>query len=75
MANDEHIAQLEKGVAAWNAWRDENPNVRPNLDAADLPGAKLGEANLVGASLQEANLTLADLRGAILTEPQRSAAR
>jgi hypothetical protein len=24
MANDDHIAQLKKGVDAWNAWRDEN---------------------------------------------------
>jgi hypothetical protein len=31
MANDEHIAQLQKGVDAWNAWRDENRNIRPNL--------------------------------------------
>jgi hypothetical protein len=28
MANDDHIAQLKKGVAAWNAWRDENPEIR-----------------------------------------------
>jgi hypothetical protein len=24
MANDDHIALLKKGVAAWNAWREEN---------------------------------------------------
>jgi hypothetical protein len=23
MANDEHVAQLKKGVDAWNAWREE----------------------------------------------------
>jgi hypothetical protein len=31
MANDDHIALLKKGVAAWNAWRDENRSIRPNL--------------------------------------------
>ena len=36
MANDEHIALLKQGVAAWNAWRDENPNIRPDLSMASL---------------------------------------
>src|SRR5207249_2685644 len=35
MANDEHVAILKKGVAAWNAWRDEreprHPNALPDL--------------------------------------------
>jgi uncharacterized protein YjbI with pentapeptide repeats len=51
MANDEHVALLKKGVAAWNAWRDENPHVRANLSEADLTGADLTEANLSGADL------------------------
>jgi hypothetical protein len=34
MANDEHIALL--GVAAWNAWRNENPNIRPDFSGANL---------------------------------------
>ena len=38
MANDDHIAQLKNGVAAWNAWRNENQNIRPNLSDADLIG-------------------------------------
>ena len=31
MANDEHVALLKQGVAAWNAWRNENPDIVPDL--------------------------------------------
>jgi uncharacterized protein YjbI with pentapeptide repeats len=63
MANDEHVALLKQGVAAWNAWRRENPDARPNLSRADLSGA-----NLIGAHLGKADLSKADLRGARLFE-------
>jgi uncharacterized protein YjbI with pentapeptide repeats len=42
MANDEHVALLKKGVTAWNAWRHENPDIRPDLYGAGLRGTKLG---------------------------------
>jgi uncharacterized protein YjbI with pentapeptide repeats len=41
MANDEHVALLKQGVAAWNAWREENPNIQPDLSGAKLSGANL----------------------------------
>jgi uncharacterized protein YjbI with pentapeptide repeats len=64
MANDEHVAILKKGVASWNEWRDENPDIRhPDLSGADLSGADLS-----GANLFEANLTGADLGGADLSK-------
>ena len=56
MANDEHLAKLEEGVEVWNAWREEHPDVRPDLS----------EANLRGADLQRADLQRANLRGADL---------
>jgi hypothetical protein len=62
MANDEHIAILKKGVDAWNAWRRENPGIRPDLYEADLRTENLGRADL-----RKADLRKADLRGAILT--------
>ena len=37
MANDEHVALLKQGVAAWNKWRDENANIRPNLNEGEPP--------------------------------------
>jgi Pentapeptide repeats (8 copies) len=71
MANDEHVALLKQGVAAWNAWRDKNPDIRP-----DLRGAGLIQADLRGGEPQpggphrrqprEANLNRADLGGAVL---------
>ena len=29
MADPEHLAKIEEGVEAWNAWREEHPEVRP----------------------------------------------
>jgi hypothetical protein len=34
MANDEHVAILKQGVAAWNDWRKKH--IRPDLSEADL---------------------------------------
>ena len=39
MANEEHVALLKQGVDAWNAWRRETPDARPDLHGADLRGA------------------------------------
>jgi uncharacterized protein YjbI with pentapeptide repeats len=66
MANDEHVAILKKGVAAWNAWREENPSTEdPPLwflpSGPNLSGADLSEADLGGANLSEANLSGARL--------------
>jgi len=63
----------EKGVHAWNQWREENLAITPdlsgaNLIAANLNGANLSEANLSEANLSEANLSEADLRGANFIE-------
>jgi hypothetical protein len=82
MANPDHIAQLMKGVTAWNAWREENRNTRPDLSGAnlsradlteaDLPDANLSGANLNAANLNEADLGLANLSGANLIEADLS---
>jgi hypothetical protein len=74
MANPDHIAQLMKGVSAWNAWRDENLDIRPDLNKANLGGADLSEANLSGANLWRADLSGADLSGADLREADLSRA-
>jgi hypothetical protein len=65
MANDEHVAILKRGVATWNAWRDENP---ADLRFACLAKAKLFKADLFKADLSRADLFKADLRRANLRE-------
>jgi len=30
MVNPEHLAILKEGVAVWNLWRAENPDLRPD---------------------------------------------
>ncbi|MGB7510314.1 MAG: pentapeptide repeat-containing protein [Pelodictyon phaeoclathratiforme] len=79
MADPEHLKLLQEGVTTWNQWRQEHPDIRPdlhdaplasldmryvNLAGAQLGGANLSKANLEGANLAEADLCCADLRGA-----------
>ncbi len=80
--NEEHLAKLSAGVAAWNEWRRVNPFVRPDLEDADLSALSLVQANLsyasvlntemsgvdaTNASLSYANLGAARLHGAVLS--------
>jgi hypothetical protein len=79
MANEEHLAILRQGVAAWNAWREAHPDVRPdlsraNLNQADLDGADLSRAYLIRANLIEANLIAANLSRAHLSSANLSSA-
>ncbi len=68
LADNEHLKiLLKKGVGAWNAWRPENPDTRPDLTRASLTHANLKGANLTHAILTNANLTDANLTGADLT--------
>jgi hypothetical protein len=71
MANPQHLLKLLEGVDAWNEWRRQNPDLRPqlrdaNLSRTDLSGAHLGGAHLGGANLYSANLNRANLCGANL---------
>ena len=70
MANDEHVAMLARGAAAWNEWRakhDEVPDLsRVGLRGLDLSGFDLSEADLRGADLRGTNLSGANLSGAHL---------
>lgn len=68
MANPEHLAILKQGVEVWNQWMEENPDVVPDLEGANLEEAGLRGANLNKANLREANLCNANLSHANLFE-------
>ena len=36
MANPGHLKILEKGIEAWNQWREQYPDLEPDLSGADL---------------------------------------
>ena len=70
MSNDEHVAKLGRGAAAWNKWRaeqDETPDLsRAGLRGLDLSGFDLSRVDLRGADLRGTNLNGAKLSGANL---------
>ncbi len=72
MAHPEHLKKLQEGVTAWNEWRKDNSDIRPDLrsadlEDADLSGADLEDADLSDADLEDANLSSADLEVANLS--------
>jgi uncharacterized protein YjbI with pentapeptide repeats len=70
MANDEHVAMLARGAAAWNEWRahrDETPDLSlAGLRGLDLSGFDLSRTDLRGADLRGTNLSGANLSDAHL---------
>jgi len=62
MANNAQLQILKSGVEQWNRWRDDNPDVVPDLSYAMLDNAVLQGANLRRANLRETHLVKADLR-------------
>jgi len=70
MPNDEHVAMLGRGVAAWNAWRaehDEAPDLsRAALRGLDFSGFDLSQAEFRGADLRGTQFCDADLSSAHL---------
>ncbi len=75
-SSNENFARIQQGTEAWNQWRKENPQARPDLSGLDLSAmdlkgidfsrAKLTRTDLTGANLTEANFSGADLGQCIL---------
>ncbi len=68
MANHRHVEIIARGVAAWNQWRRQDPEVKPNLGGINLFQAKLAEARLHQTDLKKTDLREADLAGADLAK-------
>jgi curved DNA-binding protein CbpA len=69
VANPAHLEKLCEGPKAWNAWREANPNVVPDLSEIQLTlhQRQLGPSNGGPIDLHAANLEHAILRYATLT--------
>ena len=77
MADQKHVEILKQGVDAWNTWREENPDVIPDLSGAELNEIELPGANLknaifykveLGEQLVQTQMRKANLKGADLSE-------
>ncbi|MEE8574897.1 MAG: pentapeptide repeat-containing protein [Thermodesulfobacteriota bacterium] len=73
MANEEHLAKLKEGFKAWKKFREEYPELRPDLSRADLKkkdlsGFNLYRADLKGADIHKASLCDANLHGSDLRD-------
>ena len=73
MPHEQHLKLLNDAIqkhdiSIWNKWRQENPDVRPDLSGSDLRKADLKNAALYavifrGANLRGTDFSNADLRG------------
>jgi uncharacterized protein YjbI with pentapeptide repeats len=74
MAEEAQLKILKEGRAAWNRWREENPETLPDLTGADLSEMALQGVNLKRARLEQVNLSGTDLSDAILSGSDLSGA-
>lgn len=84
MAKPEHVEFLKQcqgdKIVEWNAWREEHPDIKPDLSDANLydtnlSGANLNGANLSGTDMAEAQLYRANLSRAQLYRANLSGAK
>ena len=74
MTDEVQFARLKRSVEDWNCWREEHPNLSPDLFAVGLTGMDLSHANLAFANLIDANLEGCNLAFAKLREANLSSA-
>lgn len=68
MANQQHVDTLRSSREQWNKWRQDHPELKPDLKEANLQGLDLRWYDLSEADLFNANLTKADMRHAKLNK-------
>jgi len=75
MANPEHLEILNQGVEKWNQWREDHPEIKPDLSEEDIHLTELSGANLSGVDLSAVDCRGADLRRADLSRADLTLAR
>lgn len=71
MAQEQHFKLMveairKRDIAIWNKWREEHPDIRPDLSGTDLRRVDLKNAFLQGVIFDDANLRGTDLSNADL---------
>lgn len=66
MANQEYVLIIKQGLEAWNQWRHENPEIRPDLSNSDLQGINLVGRLIRNKPLEPYYRHVIDLRDVIL---------
>ncbi len=74
MANAGHLAVLQQGPQAWNAWRKEHPDIVPDLSWADLQLLNLGRINFARAHLRAVKFQNAIITNGIFWKADLAAA-
>ncbi len=64
--NKKHHKVFRRGVAAWNKWRDKNPDVIPELTGLELNDVVLDGINLSKADLREVKFVSVTFNGSLL---------
>lgn len=64
MANVKHLKILKQGVAIWNDWRINNPEILPDLIGVNLKNKNLAGINLSNTDLRGINFSNTNLSGA-----------
>ena len=59
MANKKHLKIIKKRAQSWNAYREENRGIAPDLRGADLRSAIINDANLGDGDLSGAKFSSA----------------
>ncbi|SCA56601.1 conserved hypothetical protein [Candidatus Terasakiella magnetica] len=67
MSNVYHLQNLGKGSTEWNAWRESEKNVTPDLSHAEIKAVNLARIDLKEALLTQANLKQTNLSGGDLS--------